>query len=67
VLREVGGDTVTYAPVGDIGAWTEAVDHVLKSPDLDAARTQRIARGRGYSWTNHARIILDAYRRLAGR
>ncbi|HEX8433492.1 glycosyltransferase family 1 protein [Archangium sp.] len=66
VLREVGGDVVTYAPVGDIGAWTEAVHRVLESTEPDAGRSQRITRGRGYSWTNHARIILDTYRRLAG-
>ncbi|HYO59055.1 glycosyltransferase family 1 protein [Archangium sp.] len=67
VLREVGGDAVTYAPVGDLGTWTEAVHRVLESPEPGAARSQRISRARGYSWTNHARIILDTYRRLTGR
>jgi glycosyltransferase involved in cell wall biosynthesis len=67
VLREVGGDAITYAPVGDIGAWTEAVHQRVESPEPGVARSQRISRGRGYSWTNHARTILDTYRRLAGR
>ncbi|WP_239015071.1 glycosyltransferase family 4 protein [Archangium violaceum] len=67
VLREVGGDSATYAPVGDIGAWAEAVNRVLESTEPDTARSQRVTRGRGYSWTNHARIILDTYRRLTGR
>jgi glycosyltransferase involved in cell wall biosynthesis len=67
VLREVGGEAVTYAPVGNIGAWTEAVHRVLESPEPGEARSQRIARGHGYSWTNHARIILDTYRQLTGR
>jgi glycosyltransferase involved in cell wall biosynthesis len=67
VLREVGGDVVTYAPVGDIGTWTETVHRVLASAEPDTGRSQRITRGRGYSWTNHARIILDAYRRLSQR
>ncbi|MCY1074473.1 glycosyltransferase family 4 protein [Archangium lansingense] len=66
VLREVGGDTITYAPVGDVGAWTEAVHQLLGSPEPEAARSQRLSRGRGYSWANHARTILDTYRRLAG-
>jgi glycosyltransferase involved in cell wall biosynthesis len=66
VLREVGGDAITYAPVGDLAAWTEAVHRVLESSEPDAARSQRIARGRGYSWRNHARIILDTYRQLTG-
>ncbi|PTL81893.1 glycosyltransferase family 1 protein [Vitiosangium sp. GDMCC 1.1324] len=66
VLREVGGDTVTYAPVGDIGAWTESVQRLLESTEPDTARSQRVTRGRGYSWTNHARIILDTYHRLTG-
>jgi glycosyltransferase involved in cell wall biosynthesis len=64
VLREVGGNAIRYAPVGDLGAWTEAVHGLLESPEPGAARSQRIARGRGYSWTNHARTILDAYQRL---
>ncbi|MFE8605628.1 glycosyltransferase family 4 protein [Archangium violaceum] len=64
VLREVGGDAIRYAPVGDIGAWTEAVHGLVESPEPGAARSQRIARGRGYSWTNHARTILDTYQRL---
>jgi len=62
----VGGDAITYAPVGDVAAWTEAMHHVLESSESDVARSQRIARGRGYSWTNHARIILDTYRQLTG-
>jgi glycosyltransferase involved in cell wall biosynthesis len=65
VLREVGGDAIRYAPVGDAGAWTEAVHGLVESPESSAARSQRITRGRGYSWTNHARTILDAYQRLA--
>jgi glycosyltransferase involved in cell wall biosynthesis len=67
VLREVGGDAVTYAPVGDVGTWTEAVHRLLQSAEPGAARSQRISRGRGYSWTNHARTILDTYRRLVRR
>ncbi|WP_257455081.1 glycosyltransferase family 4 protein [Archangium lipolyticum] len=67
VLREVGGDAANYAAVGNTVAWTEAVHGVLSAPESDAARSRRIERGRGYSWTNHARIILDTYRRLAGR
>jgi glycosyltransferase involved in cell wall biosynthesis len=65
VLREVGGDDITTAPVGDIRAWTEAVHHLLQSPETEAGRDRRIARGQGYSWTAHARIILDTYQRLA--
>jgi glycosyltransferase involved in cell wall biosynthesis len=67
VLREVGGEVVTYVPVGDLDAWTEATHHVLESPEPDTRRSQRIAHGRGYSWEAHARIILDTYRRLARR
>lgn len=67
VLREVGGDVVTYVPVGDFRAWAEAARRVLESPEPDTGRSQRIARGRGYSWEAHARIILDTYRRLVPR
>ncbi|HSP78120.1 MAG TPA: glycosyltransferase family 1 protein [Myxococcaceae bacterium] len=67
VLREVGGDVVRYAPVGDVAAWTREVRHLLETPETEAARRERVERGRGYSWTAHARIILDTYQRLAAR
>ncbi len=64
VLREVGGDAVAYAPVGDIQAWVEHTLQVLHSPETAESRSRRIVRGRSYSWEAHARIILGAYERL---
>jgi len=64
VLREVGGDAVTYAPVGNVHAWVEHTLQVLQAPESAQARSQRIARGVSYSWEAHGLIILDAYARL---
>jgi glycosyltransferase involved in cell wall biosynthesis len=66
VLREVGGETVTYVPVGQIEAWAEAVHRTLESPGSEVERSRRVARGRSYSWEAHARRILQAYERLVG-
>jgi glycosyltransferase involved in cell wall biosynthesis len=64
VLREVGGDAVTYAPVGNVQAWVEHTRQVLRAFESAEARSHRMARGRSYSWEAHARLILGAYERL---
>jgi glycosyltransferase involved in cell wall biosynthesis len=60
-LREVGGAAAVYVPVGDIAAWSDRILALLASPDqapTPAARRQQAAK---FSWTNHARIISEAY------
>ena len=65
VLREVGGEAVTYCPVADIETWTEAVGHLLDDRAAAPASSTRLGRAKLFSWANHARVIVDAYRRLA--
>ena len=64
-LREVGGEAVVYCPVADVPAWTETVCRLLGDPGRAPDRAARLDRAGRFSWANHARIILDAYRRLA--
>ena len=64
VLREVGGEAAVYCPVGDVAAWADTVAHLLAQPDAAPARSVRQVQASRFSWANHARIIVDAYRRL---
>ncbi|RKH00973.1 glycosyltransferase [Corallococcus carmarthensis] len=67
VLREVGGDACLYRPVGDVAAWTEAVDGVLTGRSPAPAPELRRARAARFTWSAHARTVLDAYLRLLDR
>ena len=64
VLREVGGDAVRYAGVGDIAAWTSSVRRITSDPGNAPSRALRLARASMYSWSNHGRIIAEAYLKL---
>jgi glycosyltransferase involved in cell wall biosynthesis len=63
-LREVGGAAAVYCPVGDVSAWAETVGRLLGDPGLAPARPVRLAQAGRFSWAEHARIIVEAYRRL---
>ena len=66
VLREVGGDAVTYAPLADVPAWARAVVAHLQDPLVAPPRATRLRRAGTFSWAAHAATIADAYARLAG-
>jgi glycosyltransferase involved in cell wall biosynthesis len=66
VLREVGGDAVTYCRAGDPSAWVPVLDRFLRGEAPPPPRDARLAQAAIYTWTNHARIVLDAYRALDG-
>ncbi|RYZ40655.1 MAG: glycosyltransferase family 1 protein [Myxococcaceae bacterium] len=67
VLREVGGDACTYAPVGDVAAWSNAVEVLLTNPRSAPTRESRYARAARFTWSAHARTVLDAYLRMLDR
>jgi hypothetical protein len=50
--------------VADIDAWAGAVCRLLDGRDGPARRI-RLERAAGFTWANHARVVLGAYRRLA--
>lgn len=63
-LREVGGDTATYLPPDDAGAWAGAISEaaeehsVARAARAEAGRT----RARSFTWDRTARGIVAAYR-----
>jgi glycosyltransferase involved in cell wall biosynthesis len=64
-LREAGGNAVTFRPVGDVPAWTEAVLGLLVNPAAAPLLEGRLAHAARFTWREHARIIADAYLALA--
>jgi glycosyltransferase involved in cell wall biosynthesis len=67
VLREVGGEAVTFCSVGDVPAWTEAIRRLLVDPSLAPSRPTRLAQAERYSWEGHVRTVATAYRALLDR
>jgi glycosyltransferase involved in cell wall biosynthesis len=65
VLREVGGEAVRYAPVGEVDAWAVQVRAAIVG-DEPQLRDARIARASTFSWVNHARRIAETYDALTG-
>jgi glycosyltransferase involved in cell wall biosynthesis len=64
VFREIAGNAVIFAPVGDVPVWTETIRGVLRGTLAPpAAEVRRAVAGR-YSWATHARIIAEGYRSL---
>jgi glycosyltransferase involved in cell wall biosynthesis len=66
VLREVGGPSAVYCPVGDVAAWVAAVAGILAAPETAPPRAVRLVQARRYTWPAHADGVLSAYRRLMG-
>jgi len=72
VLRELGRDAVTYAALGDVAAWRDAVFALLteRHDDLERwrARCQRgIARAADFSWSQYATAVASLYQHVATR
>jgi glycosyltransferase involved in cell wall biosynthesis len=63
-LREAGGPAAVYAPVGDVGAWSDAVALLLADPSAASPRAARLAWAARFTWSAHAETIAGAYRRL---
>jgi glycosyltransferase involved in cell wall biosynthesis len=63
-LREAGGPAANYAPVGDIGAWSDLVAKLLTNPAAAPPRASRLTWSSHFTWTAHAQIISRAYQRL---
>jgi glycosyltransferase involved in cell wall biosynthesis len=64
VLREVGEDASLYAPVGDVPAWTSVARAVLDGTMTGAPMSARLERAATFTWDQHARTILEAYREI---
>jgi glycosyltransferase involved in cell wall biosynthesis len=69
VLREIGGDAVTYCPAGDIPAWHRAVIDLLRERDARPAqhasrRQAAIEHASRFSWRAYARHMESLYDQL---
>jgi glycosyltransferase involved in cell wall biosynthesis len=70
VLREVGGDAVTFRPVAGVDDWVDAILTLLdeRERDHDAWEGRR-ARGRvraaEFSWSHYTARVVELYRELA--
>ena len=71
VLREVGGDAVTFCPAGDLDAWCRATLDLLRErascagrwrARQDAGRT----RARQFTWRRFGDAVAAVYERVAG-
>lgn len=62
VLREVSGPLASYAPVGDVAAFAEAVLQVLDDDGGSDARQARRDRAAGFTWQRCAERTLAVYR-----
>jgi len=65
VFCEVGGAALVFAPLLDLEAWRETATQILARSAIVPTTEVRLAQARKYSWSEHARIILAAYRGLA--
>jgi len=64
-LREVGGPAVSFMPVGDIASWVGKVTDLLEEPAHGPSPSIRLAQAAQFSWTSHAKIIVDTYLGMA--
>jgi glycosyltransferase involved in cell wall biosynthesis len=64
VLRQVGGEAVTFAALDDLDAWTAAV-RVAVGEGTAPGREIRLRVAARYSWRAHAETIVRTHERLA--
>jgi glycosyltransferase involved in cell wall biosynthesis len=70
VLREVGGTAATYAPVGKVDAWVQAVEALLAERIAQPARWSErrdaaIRQASGFTWAQCAARMADLYAAVA--
>ena len=70
VLREVGGDAVTFCPAGDVDVWARTVSGLLRERAACAAKWQarRQAgrdRARRFTWDRFADEVVRVYEQVA--
>lgn len=66
-LREAGGGAALYCPMGEVGTFANTCLALLSGSLHAPPREQRIAQAKRFSWSEHARLIEDAYWELFER
>jgi len=72
VLRELGGDAVSYCPLGDIVQWAIAILALLAERERlperwRLRRAAGVARASDFSWSHYAARLVGIYGAIAGR
>jgi glycosyltransferase involved in cell wall biosynthesis len=72
VLRELGQDAVTYAELGNVSGWRDAVLVLLRERDThveqwSVRQARGIARAADFSWTQYAATVTALYAEIAAR
>jgi glycosyltransferase involved in cell wall biosynthesis len=72
VLREVGGEAASYAPVGGVPAWSEAALKLLVErrdhhASWAARRASALAHTAAFRWTAHVARLMEIYRGVLDR
>ncbi len=63
-LRESGGAAARFCAVGDVAAFAQAIGRALEESDESPASDARVAWTSRFTWTAHARTIVEAYKGL---
>lgn len=69
VLRETGGNAVSYCAVGDLPSWAETVSRLLLERSQNPAewsrrRVEGIAQAAKFSWAEYAKKMVSVYQQL---
>lgn len=64
VLREVGGNAVTFCPLNRIDDWVTVLENHLQAPNAQPSKGDHLAQAAKYSWAAHAKTISDAYEKM---
>lgn len=72
VLRELGGDAVSYAALADVAQWHRAILALLAERDHSperwrARRAAGVQRAKEFSWSEYAARLVAVYCAVAGR
>jgi len=72
VLREIGGDAASYAPLGDVTAWRDVVLALFHERDgspeaWQARRAAARARAADFSWSRYTARVVEVYAAIAER
>jgi glycosyltransferase involved in cell wall biosynthesis len=60
VLREVGGNAATFAPVADVQVWAGVTDRLLRGDARPLPETRRKQAER-FTWEHHADVVASGY------
>ncbi|MBC8106761.1 MAG: glycosyltransferase family 4 protein [Anaerolineae bacterium] len=64
-MREAGGDAALYATPGNVDSFVANCEAALEDGNFAPSAEKRLAHAARFTWAEHARIIVQAYLRLA--